>query len=147
MPRRTGALTLPGRPDLSCPPTTPAHALPSRPLDRPLRARGPGRDGGGLARARRRAPGPRRPLALTDPAFRRRLAQAWATASRQHALLAGADHALLVEELCAEEPGYELVVLTDHGEDCMLEEPAVLPAFGLLMHHHPVRGWLVADLR
>ncbi|MDP9399373.1 MAG: hypothetical protein M3P39_00070 [Actinomycetota bacterium] len=124
---------------------------------------------------------------LTDPAFRRRLAQAWATASRQHALLAGADHALLVEELCAEEPagdaswrafadaqvrevaqrcrwvdltghgwasrpqpespGYELVVLTDHGEDCVLEEPAVLPAFGLLMHHHPVRGWLVADLR
>ena len=46
-----------------------------------------------------------------------------------------------------ESPGFELVLLADAGEDCVLEEPAVLPAFGLLMHHHPVRGWLVADLR
>ena len=124
---------------------------------------------------------------LTDPAFRRRLVEAWATAARRHPLLAGVDRALLVEDMSAgepapgarwsafadaqvrevaqrcrwvdltgwgwatrpqvESPGYELVVLADHGEDCVLEEPPVLPAFGVLMHHHPVRGWLVADLR
>lgn len=122
---------------------------------------------------------------LTDPTFRRRLAEAWTDAADAMAP-PGADRMQVVEELArepvaptapwrafaddqlrafarlcrfvdltgsgwasrpsAESPGYELIVLADHGEDLVLEEPASLPAFGMLMHHHPARGWLVADL-